>query len=129
MPVNLQNRFQNLEEASITEQHNHATPQNSHQNIPIENKKSKSRFEKRHTKPTGQEVKKNQRRPDNCITGKYLNNHVTLRKNQRVVPGNKTYASVTKYGKKIVVIGDSHLKRIKRNLFKNSFDNAKSFIK
>ena len=129
MPVNLQNRFQNLEEASITEQHNHATPQNSHQNIPIENTKSKSRFEKRHTKLTGQEVKKNQRRPDNCITEKYLNNHVTLRKNQRVVPGNKTYASVTKYGKKIVVIGDSHLKRIKRNLFKNSFDNAKSFIK
>ena len=28
-----------------------------------------------------------------------------------------------------MVIGDSHLKRIKRNLFKNSFDNAKSFIK
>ena len=36
-----------------------------------------------------------------------------------MVPGNKTYASATKYGKKIVVIGDSHLKRIKRNLFKN----------
>ena len=28
-----------------------------------------------------------------------------------------------------MVIGDSYLKRIKRNLFKNSFDNAKSFIK
>ena len=28
-----------------------------------------------------------------------------------------------------MVIGDSHLKRIKRNHFKNSFDDAKSFIK
>ena len=28
-----------------------------------------------------------------------------------------------------MVIGNSHLKRIKRNLFNNSFDNAKSFIK
>ena len=28
-----------------------------------------------------------------------------------------------------MVIGYSHLKRIKWNLFKNSFDNAKSFIK
>ena len=36
-----------------------------------------------------------------------------------MVPGNKIYASATKYGKKIVVISDSHLKRIKRNLFKN----------
>ena len=55
VPVNLQNRFQNLEEPSITEQHNDATPQNSHQNIPIENTKSKSRFEKRKTNPICQE--------------------------------------------------------------------------
>ena len=129
LPVNLQNRFQNLEEPSVTEQHNDATPHNSHQDIPIENTKSKSRFEKRNTNPIRQEGRKNKRRPDNCITEKYLDNHVTLRKNQRVVPGNETYASATKHGKKIEVIGDGHLKRIKRNLFKNSFDNAKSFIK
>ena len=49
MPVNLKNRFQNLEEPSITEQHNDTRTQNSHQNIPIENTKSKSRFEKRNT--------------------------------------------------------------------------------
>ena len=129
MPLNLKNRFQNLEEPSITEQHNDATPQNSHQNIPIEYTRSKSRFEKRNTNSIRQGGKQNQRRPDNCITENYLNNHVTLRKNQSAVPENKTYASATKYGKNIVVIGDSHLKRIKRNLFKNSFDNAKSFIK
>ena len=57
-----------------------------------------------------------------------MNSRVTLRKSQRVVPENKTYASATKYTKKIVVIGDSHLKRIKQNLFKNSFDDDKSFI-
>ena len=46
VPVNLQNRFQNLEEPSVTEQHKDATPPKSYQNIPIENTKSKSRFEK-----------------------------------------------------------------------------------
>ena len=54
---------------------------------------------------------------------------MTSRKNQRVAPGYKAYPSATKYGKKIVVIRDSHLKKKKRNLFKSSFDNAKSFIK
>ena len=91
VPVNLQNRFQNLEEPSVTEQHKDATPPKSYQNIPIENTKSKSRFEKWNTNPIRQEGKKNQTRPDNnCITEKYLNNHLTLRKNQRAVPGNKT---------------------------------------
>ena len=33
------------------------------------------------------------------------------------------------YGKKIVVIGASRLKRVKRNLSKNYFDNGKSLIK
>ena len=56
---------------------------------------------------------------------KYLNNHVMLLKNQRAVPRNKTYTSPTKYGKGVMATGDSHSKRIKRNLF----DNAKSFIK
>ena len=64
MPVNLKNRFQNLEEPSITEQHNRATPQNSHQNIPIKNTKSKLRFEKRNTNSIRQGGKQNQRRPD-----------------------------------------------------------------
>ena len=45
------------------------------------------------------------------------------------MPENKPYASVTKYDKKIVAIGDSHLKIIKWNLFKNSSDNAQGFIK
>ena len=127
VPVNFKNRFENREEPSITEQP--VTARNSHQNIPIENTKSKSRFQSRNINSIRQEGKKNQRRLENCITEKYLNNHVTLRKNQRVVPGNKTYASATKYGRKIMVIDYSHLKRIKRNPFNNSFNNALGFIK
>ena len=90
LPVNLRNCFQNLEEPSITEQHNNVTPWNSNQNIPIENTKSKSRLEKRNTNSILQEGKQKQRRPDNCITEKYLNNHVTLRINQKVVLRNRT---------------------------------------
>ena len=45
------------------------------------------------------------------------------------MPENKPYASVTKYDKKTVAIGDNHLKIIKWNIFRNSFDNAQSFIK
>ena len=82
VPLSLRNRFQNLKEP--TEQHNNATPHNSHQNIPVENTKLKLRIEKRNLNPIRQEGKKNQRRPDNCITEKYLNN-VILCKNQRVV--------------------------------------------
>ena len=81
VPLSLRNRFQNLEEP--TEQHNNATPHNSHQNIAVENTKLKLRIEKRNLNPIRQEGKKNQRRSDNCITEKYLN-HVILCKNQRV---------------------------------------------
>ena len=48
---------------------------------------------------------------------------------QKVVPGNRTYASAAKYGKKAVVIGDSHLRRINRRLFNDSLPNCKGNIK
>ena len=37
-----------------------------------------------------------------------------------IVPGRRTYSQATKFGKKICVIGDSHLNRIKRNIFQKS---------
>ena len=46
-----------------------------------------------------------------------------------IVPGNRTYSSATKYGKKILIIGDSHLKKIRRNIFNDSLINCKSHIK
>ena len=56
---------------------------------------------------------------------------ITLSENipPRVVPGNRTYASTVKYGKKVLLIGDSHIRGIKRNLFDNSMNHAKSYIK
>ena len=36
---------------------------------------------------------------------------------QKIAPGNRTYASATKYGKKTIAIGDSHRRRINRKLF------------
>ena len=44
------------------------------------------------------------------------------------VPGNMSYSSATKYGKKICVVGDSHIRRIKRNLFNNSLCKEKSHL-
>ena len=47
----------------------------------------------------------------------------------KVVPGNRTYASAIKYGKKVVVIGDSHLQRINRKLFNDSLPNCRGNIR
>ena len=54
------------------------------------------------------------KRPDICITEKYVKNFAPT-----TVPGNSTYSSITKHGHKICVVGDSHIKRIKRNDFNN----------
>ena len=47
------------------------------------------------------------KRPDVCITEKYISNFTPL-----TVPGNSNYASITKNGRKILVVADSHIKRI-----------------
>ena len=57
---------------------------------------------------------------NNIVTGK-LNVPQTL-------PGNSSFSSVTKYGKKTCVIGHSHLNRIKKNLFSNSLANGKTYL-
>ena len=44
------------------------------------------------------------------------------------VPGNRSYSSTTKFGKKICVVGDSHIRRIKRNLFNNSLCEGKAHL-
>ena len=55
-------------------------------------------------------------------------NHNTNSK-PNVVPGNRSFSSATKYGKKVMLVGDSHLKRIKRKLFNDSIENEKCYIK
>ena len=46
-----------------------------------------------------------------------------------IVPGNRSYASTTKYGKKVVIIGDSHISRINKKLFNDSLLNCESKVK
>ena len=45
------------------------------------------------------------KRLDVCTTEKYISNFKPL-----TVPGNSNYASITKNGRKILVVGDSHIK-------------------
>ena len=70
----------------------------------------------------------NKKRPDICTTEKQIRNHRDITR-KKVVPGNRSYASSTQYGKKVFVVGDSHLKRINRRKFDYSLSNAKSYIK
>ena len=44
------------------------------------------------------------------------------------VPGNRPYSSTTKFGKKICVVGDSHIRRIERNVFNNSLYEGKAHL-
>ena len=44
------------------------------------------------------------------------------------VPGNRSYSSTTKFGKKICVVGDSHIRRIERNAFNNSLYEGKAHL-
>ena len=129
-PVNLNNRFENLEEPNVAKQQdNETTPKNAYFSIPLENTKSKARKEKQNNSSFRQAEKPTQRRPNVCTTEKYLENSKDLHQPKRTVPGPRSYASATKYGKKVMVVGDSHVKRIRRNLFNNSFENARSYLK
>ena len=44
------------------------------------------------------------------------------------IPGNRSYSSTTKYGKKICVVGYSHVRRSKRNRFNNSLCEGKAHL-
>ena len=68
------------------------------------------------------------KRPNVCTAEKSIQNQQEIPRNQ-VVPGVRSYASVTEYGKKVFVIGESHLKQINRRKFDNSFKNNRSFLK
>ena len=68
------------------------------------------------------------RRPNICTTGRYIQTRQQLRKS-KVVPGNNTYAGTLREGKKILILGGSQIRRVKRDKLQNSFDNAKSFVR
>ena len=58
------------------------------------------------------------KQPEAYITNNQYDEPLVQRKT-RIVPGSRTYSEATKFGKKICVIGDSHLNRIKGISFKN----------
>ena len=52
-------------------------------------------------------------RPSNAIIANEIN---TKNKNSiRTVPGNQSYTSTTKHGKKTCIVGDIYIRRIKKN--------------
>lgn len=48
---------------------------------------------------------------------------------QKIVSENRTYASLSKYGKKATVVGDSHLQKINRKLFNKSLPDCGGSLK
>ena len=88
----------------------------------IPNAKPKSREHVRNTTKTSC----HNRRPEVAITENYIRSQKD--QPQKIVPGRRTYASATKYGKKVCIVGDSHLRRIRKNVFNNSINDGKAFI-
>ena len=92
-PVSLQNQFDNLIVTEVNQMKIHElqdhTPTNHRKRCEITNTKSKSRAEKNNS---------NSIRPSNVITANEIN--IQSKNSIRTVPGNQSYASTTKHGKK-----------------------------
>ena len=65
---------------------------------------------------------------DTQINEPNFSDNQTEHLNKNIIPGNRSFSSITKYGKKVCVIGDSHISRIKKKLFKNSLVNGNSYF-
>ena len=76
------------------------------------------------TPPQETKITNNNRRPNVCITENYIQNY-----KQITYPGNSNYATIAKSGKKIFVIGDSHVKRIRRDDFNKQLKSGKAFFR
>ena len=63
-------------------------------------------------------------RPIICTTQNYFQNY-----NPSTIPGYSSYATVSKFGKKVFVVGDSHVKGIKRLNFNKEFRSGKTFFR
>ena len=111
----LSNKFKSLSHQQINEQ-NEEEYDNTEMNFVKSNQKEN-------------QVKCKNKRPSHCITEKYIRNQKDVRRRTRVVPGQRTYGEATSYGKKVLFVGDSHLRRINRIRLNKSFKNAKAVIK
>ena len=63
------------------------------------------------------------KRPDTCATENYIKNFTPV-----TIPDNSNYASISKNGREILVVGDSHVKRIRRNDFNKGLRNGKAYF-
>ena len=64
------------------------------------------------------------RRPDICVTENCIKNFTPV-----TIPGNSNYASISKNGRKTLVVGDSHVKRIRRIDFNKELRNGKVYFR
>ena len=101
------------------------------QDKPESNDDVKSMSPSFHHKPGKRRQKKqstkHNKQPEANITNNQYEELLAQRK-ARIVPGRRTYVEATKFGKKICVIGDSHLNRIKRNIFEKSVNRGKTYF-
>ena len=67
---------------------------------------------------------KRKRRPDISITENYIKDFT-----QVTIPDNSNCASISKNGHKILVVGDSHVKRIRRIDFNKKLRNGKAYFR
>ena len=70
---------------------------------------------------------KHNKQPEASITNEQYEEPLEQRKS-RILPCRKAYSEATKFGKKIYIIGDNHLNRIKRNIFKKSVNVGETYF-
>ena len=70
---------------------------------------------------------KHNKQPEAYITSNQYEEPLVQRK-ALIVPGRITYLEATKFGKKICVIGDSHLNRIKDNIFQKPVNGGITYF-
>ena len=70
---------------------------------------------------------KHNKQPEANITKNQYEEPIAQRK-ARIVTRRRTYAEATKFGKKICVISDSHLNKIKRNTFQKLVNGGKTYF-
>ena len=94
---------------------------NSFEILPVEEfqDKPEPNDEEKSISPSFDDTASNKQQTETNITNNQYEEPLAQRK-ARKVPGRSTYVEATKFGKKICVIGDSHLNRIKRSIFQKS---------
>ena len=70
---------------------------------------------------------KHYKQPEAYITNNQYEEHLQQKKS-RTAREKRTYAKVTKFEKENCVIGDSHLNRIKRNIFQKLVNGAETYF-